>query len=84
MLMSILNDLVKSTQPGIAAAEGKVKFWSLCEGLVYVKGELMVCGINAVRILTVLTRLGFGSIQREQVPRPLWHTGATRKSRNGA
>jgi len=48
MLMDILNDFVKSTQPGIAAAEGKVKFWNLCESLVYVKGEIVVCRIHAV------------------------------------
>jgi hypothetical protein len=48
LLIGILNDLVKSTQPGIAAAEGKVKFWSLCESLVYVKGEIVVCHVHAV------------------------------------
>ena len=49
LLISILNNLVKSTQPGIAAAEGKVKFWNLCESLVYVRGEIVVCRIRAVR-----------------------------------
>lgn len=50
LLISILNDFVKSTQPGIAVAEGKVKFWNLCESLVYVKGEIVVCRIHAVRV----------------------------------
>lgn len=48
LLISILNNLVKSTQPGIAAAEGKVKFWNLCESLLYAKGEIMVCPIRVV------------------------------------
>ena len=48
LLISILNDFVKSTQPGIAAAEGKVKFWNLCESLVYVRGEIVVCHIRVV------------------------------------
>jgi hypothetical protein len=37
-----LSDFIKSTQPGIAAAEDKVKFWNLCESLVYQKGEIIV------------------------------------------
>lgn len=43
LLIGILNDFVKSTQPGIAAAEAKVKFWNLCESLVYAKSEIVVC-----------------------------------------
>jgi len=62
LLISILNDLVKSTQPGIAAAEGKVKFWNLCESLVYVRGEIVVCSIRSVRISKVLTHSGYGSL----------------------
>lgn len=42
-ILSILSDFIKSTQPGIAAAESKVKFWSLCESLVFQKGEIIVC-----------------------------------------
>jgi hypothetical protein len=45
LLIVMLTDLVKSTQPGIAVAEGKVKFWNLCESLVYIKGDIMVCPI---------------------------------------
>ncbi|KAF9648739.1 hypothetical protein BDM02DRAFT_3155589 [Thelephora ganbajun] len=41
LLISILSDFVKSTQPGIAVAEAKVKFWNLCESLAYVKGEIV-------------------------------------------
>lgn len=44
--LDILRDTVKSTQPGIEAAEGKVKFWALCEGLVYQKGEIIVCRLQ--------------------------------------
>ena len=62
LLISILNDFVKSTQPGIAVAEGKVKFWNLCESLVYVKGEIVVCCIHAVRVSAMLIRPGHGYI----------------------
>lgn len=40
--LGILSDCIKSTQPGIEAAEGKVKFWALCESLVFQKGEIIV------------------------------------------
>jgi hypothetical protein len=43
LILTILSDFIKSTQPGIAAAESKVKFWSLCESLVFQKGEIIVC-----------------------------------------
>lgn len=62
LLIGILNDFVKSTQPGIAAAEGKVKFWNLCESLVYVKGEIVVCHNCVMRVSTVLIRPGYGSL----------------------
>ena len=39
---SILGDLVKSAEPGIAVAEGKVGFWDVCESLVYSRGEIIV------------------------------------------
>ena len=42
LLISLLGDFIKSTQPGIEAAESKVKFWELCESLVYQKGEIIV------------------------------------------
>lgn len=42
LILNILSDFIKSTQPGIEAAEGKVKFWNLCESLVYQKGEILV------------------------------------------
>lgn len=32
---------LQSTQPGIEAAENKVKFWALCQSLVFQKGELI-------------------------------------------
>ncbi len=43
VILGILNEFIRSTQPGIEAAEEKVKFWSLCESLVYQKGEIIVC-----------------------------------------
>ena len=51
LILSILNEFVKSTQPGIAAAESKVKFWELCEGLVYMKGEIIVRRVILLVIL---------------------------------
>ncbi|KAK7690932.1 hypothetical protein QCA50_006035 [Cerrena zonata] len=36
-----MHDFIKSTQPGIEAAEAKVKFWALCESLVYQRGEII-------------------------------------------
>ncbi|KAG5645930.1 hypothetical protein DXG03_004719 [Asterophora parasitica] len=41
IVLGILGDFIKSTQPGIAAAESKVKFWALCESLVFQKGEII-------------------------------------------
>ncbi|KAF9532496.1 hypothetical protein CPB83DRAFT_903530 [Crepidotus variabilis] len=41
IILGILKDTIKSTQPGIEAAESKVKFWQLCESLVYQKGEII-------------------------------------------
>jgi len=62
LLISILNNFVKSTQPGIAVAEGKVKFWNLCESLGYVKGEIVVCHTNIVRPSEMLMRPGYGPL----------------------
>ena len=84
LLISILNDLVKSTQPGIAAAEGKVKFWNLCESLVYVRGEIVVCRVRVLRTPRVLISSGYGSLQREQDPRLLRYISATDEIRCGA
>ncbi|GLB40420.1 putative CNH domain containing protein [Lyophyllum shimeji] len=39
--LGILGDFIKSTQPGIEVAEGKVKFWALCESLQYQSGEII-------------------------------------------
>jgi hypothetical protein len=68
LILTILSDFIKSTQPGIAAAEDKVKFWNLCESLVYQKGEIIVrdpwdysavCIDNAThRIWTFTKRVG--------------------------
>ena len=42
LTLNILREFVKSTQPGVEAAEGKVKFWNLCETLAWQKGEIIV------------------------------------------
>ncbi|KAI0752263.1 hypothetical protein BC629DRAFT_1297111 [Irpex lacteus] len=41
LILNILREFMRSTQPGIEAAEGKVKFWNLCETLAYQKGEII-------------------------------------------
>ncbi|KAG1805037.1 uncharacterized protein HD556DRAFT_1328030 [Suillus plorans] len=41
LLLNILSDFLKSTQPGIAAAENRVKYWNVCESLTMPKGQIM-------------------------------------------
>ncbi|KAF8506144.1 hypothetical protein BU17DRAFT_101003 [Hysterangium stoloniferum] len=41
ILVEVLDQFVKSTQPGIAASENKVKFYALCESLVFLRGEII-------------------------------------------
>ncbi|KIJ51066.1 hypothetical protein M422DRAFT_65631 [Sphaerobolus stellatus SS14] len=41
IVVDILDRFVKSTEPGIAAAEGKVKFYALCESLRFRRGEII-------------------------------------------
>ncbi|KAG8802187.1 hypothetical protein FRC18_007623, partial [Serendipita sp. 400] len=41
IILGILGDFLKSTQPGIAAAESRVKFVSFCENVTFRKGELI-------------------------------------------
>jgi hypothetical protein len=42
IILSIVSDCIKATQPGIEAAEQKVKFWDLCENIIFQKGEITV------------------------------------------
>lgn len=48
LLLSILSDFLKSTQPGIAAAENRVKYWNVCESLTMPKGEIIVCSVGII------------------------------------
>ena len=41
-IISVLGDCVRASQPGIQAAESKVKFWSLMENLVFTRDEVIV------------------------------------------
>lgn len=41
IILNILNDFIKSTQPGIESAESKVKFLALCESLLFRRGEII-------------------------------------------
>lgn len=54
LILSLLTQFVKSTQPGIEAAESKVQFYALCESLVYQKGEIIVSFFFCVRMCSVL------------------------------
>ena len=66
LILSILHDVVKGTQPGIEAAESKVKFWSLCESLIYKKGEIIVRVVLCYFVVSWLTDslgLGYGSVR---------------------
>lgn len=83
LLITLLGDFVKSTQPGIAAAEGKVKFWNLCESLVYVRSEIMVCCIHVMQALGVTILPGYGSVQREPITCLLGHIGTAYKIGDG-
>ena len=42
LIKNILSDFLKSTQPGIDAANSKVKFWGVIENLVFKKEEIIV------------------------------------------
>jgi len=55
LVLTILSDFVKSTQPGVAVADAKVRFWALCENLVYRPGEIIVCVLLEVNWTCSLT-----------------------------
>jgi len=57
IILGILKDLIKSTQPGIEAADSKVKFWALCESLVFPKNEIIVCFPFVMILIEKLIRL---------------------------
>ncbi|KAF7799770.1 hypothetical protein EIP86_011012 [Pleurotus ostreatoroseus] len=41
LICDSLNTYIRSSQAGVEAADGKVKFWDLCENLLYQKGEII-------------------------------------------
>ena len=43
LILGILADFLKSIQPGIQAAEARVRFFTLSENLVFRKTEIIVC-----------------------------------------
>ncbi|KIM84853.1 hypothetical protein PILCRDRAFT_817654 [Piloderma croceum F 1598] len=69
LILTILSDFIKSTQPGIAAAEDKVKFWNLCESLVYQKGEIIDMNVYEESRTLVYS----GSLTRRQRSETDWH-----------
>lgn len=64
LILTILKDCIKSTQPGIEAAESKVKFWGVCESLVFQKGEIIVSHIQLVYFIKFMKEvfIGYGSV----------------------
>ena len=42
VILETMDDFIKNTQFGVEAAETKVKFWGLCDSLLYQKGEIIV------------------------------------------
>lgn len=64
LILEILSNCIKSTQPGIEVAESKVKFWSLCESLVYQKGEIIVgfAALFCFKLVNVPTT-GYGPLR---------------------
>lgn len=61
--LGIFSDFIKSTQPGIEAAESKVKFWSLCESLQFQKGETIVRVLHLTISVRLKPFLGHGSVR---------------------
>jgi hypothetical protein len=53
LILSILKDRIKSTQPGIEAAESKVQFLGLCESLEFPNGEIIVSFIQRVYFINL-------------------------------
>lgn len=56
LLLGVMDNFIKSTQPGIEAAETKVKFWALCESLVYQRGEIIVSNMFAIICIKCVLR----------------------------
>lgn len=52
----VLSEFIKSTERGIENAREKVKYWALCESLVFTHGEGMVCDplIQYMRLFSFL------------------------------
>ena len=66
MILSILSDLLKCTQPGIQAAGEKVKCITLCEILVFKETEIIVSPFpRRQSVLKILPLTGFGLLRRE-------------------
>jgi hypothetical protein len=42
IVLTVLQDFIKSSEPGIAAAEDKIKFGALHKSLVDLEGEITV------------------------------------------
>ena len=42
IVLTVMQDFIKSSEPGIEAAEGKVNYWALHETLVFSREEIIV------------------------------------------
>lgn len=79
IILGILSDCIKSTQPGIESAESKVKFWALCESLGYRKGEIIVRLPCLLTDTVVKAVVGHGPLRQKPNP-SLFRTALTPES----
>lgn len=47
----VLKEFIKSAERGIQSAREKVKYWELCESLVFTHGEGMVCLFSSLGVV---------------------------------
>ncbi|KZS88061.1 hypothetical protein SISNIDRAFT_460111 [Sistotremastrum niveocremeum HHB9708] len=69
IILDLLGDFIRSTQPGIEAAESKVKFWSLSESLVFRPGEIIDMDLYSDNRTLVYQ----GPLARRQRSETDWH-----------
>jgi len=82
LILTILSDFLKSTQPGIQAAEERVKFLALGESLVFRRTELIVSPFARRRSgLKYVPLAGFGPLRRESDGGTRGNRRAQRKTR---
>lgn len=86
----ILHDFLKKSEEVVKVADAKVKFWEICEGLIYKPGEILVSS-SWLDVFTSVNKhfAGLGSLRRDSnsvLPRSSVQSrfGYTRISRLGS